>query len=106
MKRVIAGGRSVGLLSPDPGDLIFIRYISVINSLRSYFRTMRVLLIFKLIRHSSGLKPLGYVIKMSFREIAILLLYMGFGILMFSNLMYFAELRAQSEFTSIIAAFW
>lgn len=70
----------------------------------SCFKIMRVLRIFRLIKHVPGLWILVYTLKSSFGELILLLCFMMVGILLFSSLIYFAEDR--STFVSIPASFW
>ena len=71
------------------------------------FRVLRILRIFKLARHSESLKSLGQTISLSFNEFGILFLFLGLVVLLFSNLLYFAERDVPgTNFTSIPATFW
>lgn len=70
-------------------------------------RILRIARIFKLARHSSGLQTLTYALKRSFKELGLLLIYMGVGIFVFSALGYTMEQsHPETLFKSIPQAFW
>ena len=70
----------------------------------SIFRIVRVLRIFRLIKHVPGLWILVYTLKASVGELVLLTCFMSVGILVFSSLIYFADTR--ENFSSIPQAFW
>ena len=78
-----------------------------IRKLVSVFRIMRIMRIFKLARHSTGLQSIAYTLKNSYKELALLVLFMSMGVLVFSSLCYFAEKDDEDTmFVSIPATFW
>ncbi|XP_023319614.1 potassium voltage-gated channel subfamily B member 2 isoform X2 [Eurytemora carolleeae] len=89
-------------------------YLSpLLNSLDSVktvgqvLRILRIMRVFKMARHSRGLQGLGYTMKASYKELGLILMFVGIGILIFSALTYMSEKElASTKFTSVIDAFW
>ncbi|XP_041950164.1 potassium voltage-gated channel subfamily F member 1-like [Alosa sapidissima] len=70
-------------------------------------RILRVARVLKLARHSSGLQTLTFALRSSCGELALLLMYMGVGIFLFSALAYTLEQsHPETMFTSIPQACW
>lgn len=70
-------------------------------------RLMRVFRIFKLARHSAGLRSLGATLQHSARDLGQLLLFISVGVFLFSTLVYFAEKEAEeSQLRSIPMGWW
>jgi hypothetical protein len=98
---------------PFYGSLVLIsqpflyEYTNLIQKIVQVFRLLRIVRIFKLARHSNGLRLLGRVILQAYKELGLMCVFIGFGILVFSSLAYFAEKdQFETQFTSIPATFW
>ena len=52
---------------------------------------MRILRIFKLVRHFAGLQSLFYTLQQAYKELGLLLVLVAVAILTYSSLVYFAE---------------
>ncbi|CAA9993119.1 unnamed protein product, partial [Nesidiocoris tenuis] len=56
-----------------------------------FFSIVRILRLFKLTRHSPGLKILIHTFKASAKELALLVFFLVLGIVVFASLVYYAE---------------
>ncbi|KAK0136804.1 Potassium voltage-gated channel subfamily S member 1 [Merluccius polli] len=81
----------------DLGDL---------GKLIQVFRLMRIFRVLKLARHSTGLRSLGATLQHSYREVGILLLYLGVGVSVFSGMAYTAEYEEDVGLDTIPACWW
>ena len=71
------------------------------------FRIFRVFRLFRMARFVVGLRVLILTIKSSMRELALLLLVMAIGMVIFASLVYYAEFEVdQSDFPTIPSGFW
>ncbi|XP_066261384.1 potassium voltage-gated channel protein Shaw-like isoform X2 [Euwallacea similis] len=61
------------------------------NELLDFFSIIRILRLFKLTRHSPGLKILIHTFKASAKELALLVFFLVLGIVVFASLVYYAE---------------
>ena len=100
------------------GDLVEVRRIA------QFFRIMRIVRIFKLARHSTGLQSLGYTFRQSYKELGLLILFLTIGVrlinneqltnnfshqvLIFSSLTFVFEKDsiADTEFHTMFDAYW
>jgi len=71
------------------------------------FRIARIMRIFKLARSSQGLQAIAHTMKSSYKELSLLLLFVGMGMLIFGSLCYFVEKDAENTlYTSIPESMW
>lgn len=90
-----------------PFIVVFVLQITRALAVVKFLSVIRVLLIIKIARHSKNLQSFGYVMKMSYREFLILVMYLSIGVMIFSCFVYYAEMDQQgSSFVSIPASFW
>ncbi|XP_043495281.1 potassium voltage-gated channel protein Shaw-like [Polistes fuscatus] len=69
----------------------------------------RVLRLFKLTRHSPGLRILIHTFKASAKELALLVFFLAFGIVLFASLVFYAERlqeNPKNDFDSIPRGLW
>ncbi|XP_064598419.1 potassium voltage-gated channel subfamily F member 1-like [Liolophura sinensis] len=82
-----------------------LKYTSSYMDFISAISTVRVFRVFRLVGQCSGLRVFLFSLRAGFREIWLLVLLLGIGVLMFSSLFYFCE-RPTENIESIPAAFW
>ena len=70
-----------------------------------FTRIIRIFRVFRLIRHHRGLQILVFTIRASMKEILLLLLFLGIGMVIFASLIYYAD-QASGTFKSIPHSFW
>ncbi len=74
-----------------------------------FFSIIRILRLFKLTRHSRGLKILVHTFEASAKELFLLVFFLVLGIVIFASLVYYAErLQAnpRNDFKSIPEGLW
>ena len=93
---------SIALVREDVGgDLVEVRRIA------QFFRIMRIVRIFKLARHSTGLQALGNTMKANYKELGLLFLLLGMGAIMFASLIFvFEKEDEETTFKTMFDAYW
>uniref|UniRef100_A0A8D9EB56 Potassium voltage-gated channel protein Shaw n=1 Tax=Cacopsylla melanoneura TaxID=428564 RepID=A0A8D9EB56_9HEMI len=79
------------------------------SDILEFFSIIRILRLFKLTRHSPGLKILIHTFKASAKELTLLVFFLVLGIVVFASLVYYAErLQAnpENDFNSIPLGLW
>ena len=74
-----------------------------------FFSIIRILRLFKLTRHSSGLKILLQTFRASAKELMLLVFFLVLGIVIFASLVYYAEriqVNPTNDFSSIPLGLW
>lgn len=70
-------------------------------------KTLRIIRIFKLARHSTGLQALGNTMKANYKELGLLFLLLGMGAIMFASLIFvFEKEDAETTFKTMFDAYW
>ncbi|OXA51888.1 potassium voltage-gated channel protein Shaw [Folsomia candida] len=92
-------------------DLILQKFASHLENadILEFFSIIRIMRLFKLTRHSSGLKILMQTFRASTKELTLLFFFLVLGIVIFASLVYYAErLQAnpQNDFNSIPLGLW
>ena len=92
-------------------DLFLQQYVSHIKNadVFEFFSIIRILRLFKLTRHSSGLKILLQTFRASAKELMLLVFFLVLGIIIFASLVYYAERIApnpNNDFKSIPLGLW
>ncbi|KRT85779.1 ion channel, partial [Oryctes borbonicus] len=79
------------------------------SDLLEFFSIIRILRLFKLTRHSPGLKILIHTFKASAKELGLLVFFLVLGIVVFASLVYYAEKlqnNPNNSFKSIPEGLW
>lgn len=92
-------------------DLLLQNFASHVENadILEFFSIIRIMRLFKLTRHSSGLKILIQTFRASAKELTLLVFFLVLGIVIFASLVYYAE-RMQpnphNDFNSIPLGLW
>lgn len=70
------------------------------------FSIIRILRLFKLTRHSGGLRILIHTFKASAKELTLLVFFLMLGIVVFASLAYYAEKLEVSAFKILLSVLW
>ena len=92
-------------------DLVLAHFASHLENadVLEFFSIIRILRLFKLTRHSSGLKILLQTFRASAKELMLLVFFLVLGIIIFASLVYYAERIApnpNNDFKSIPLGLW
>ena len=70
-------------------------------------KTLRIIRIFKLARHSTGLQALGNTMKANYRGLGLLFLLLGMGAIMFASIIIVFEKEAEdTTFKTMFDSYW
>ncbi|KAI5637831.1 ion transport protein domain-containing protein [Phthorimaea operculella] len=92
-------------------DLTLQKYASHVENadILEFFSIIRIMRLFKLTRHSSGLKILIQTFRASAKELTLLVFFLVLGIVIFASLVYYAEriqTNPHNDFNSIPLGLW
>lgn len=92
-------------------DLILQKFASHLENadILEFFSIIRIMRLFKLTRHSSGLKILMQTFRASAKELTLLVFFLVLGIVIFASLVYYAEriqANPHNDFNSIPLGLW
>ena len=79
------------------------------SDILEFFSIIRIMRLYKLTRHSSGLKILIHTFKASAKELILLIFFLILGIVVFAALIFYAEriqYNPENDFTSIPVGLW
>ncbi|CAH8625227.1 unnamed protein product [Heterobilharzia americana] len=102
----------IGALLSFYTEVILLKYNVneiIISPIVEFFSIVRVMRLFKLTRHISGLKILILTFKASAKEFSLLIFFLGVFIVLFAALIYYAErlsTNPRNDFTSIPIGLW
>lgn len=88
---------------------LFILYIGQTKADLEFFSIIRIMRLFKLTQHSSGLKILMHTFRASAKELMLLVFFLVLGIVIFASLVYYGERltdNPDNQFQSIPLGLW
>jgi hypothetical protein len=99
------------LSHPFSVDLCLQKFASHLENadILEFFSIIRIMRLFKLTRHSSGLKILVQTFRASAKELTLLVFFLVLGIVIFASLVYYAEriqTNPHNDFNSIPLGLW
>ena len=78
-----------------------------VSKVMQVFRIARIMRIFKLARSSVGLQSIAHTVKTSWKDLGLLFMLVGMGMLVFGSLLYYIESEeVDTGFTSIPQGMW
>lgn len=92
-------------------DILLQKFASHLENadILEFFSIIRIMRLFKLTRHSSGLKILIQTFRASAKELTLLVFFLVLGIVIFASLVYYAEriqANPHNDFNSIPLGLW
>ncbi|XP_019881844.1 potassium voltage-gated channel protein Shaw isoform X1 [Aethina tumida] len=92
-------------------DLVLRKFAAHLENadIMEFFSIIRIMRLFKLTRHSSGLKILIQTFRASAKELTLLVFFLVLGIVIFASLVYYAEriqTNPKNDFKSIPLGLW
>jgi potassium voltage-gated channel Shaw-related subfamily C protein 1 len=86
-----------------------LNHMNIDNDVLEFFSIVRIMRLFKLTRHSPGLKILIHTFQASAHELSLLVFFLVLGIVIFASLIFYAEriqYNPRNDFTSIPVGLW
>ena len=78
-----------------------------VGRIMQVFRIARIMRIFKLARRSVGLQSIAHTVRTSWKDLGLLFMLVGMGMLVFGSLLYYIENNVEdTSYISIPAGMW
>ena len=93
---------------PNPEEEVEEEKWGEMGNIMQVFRIARIMRIFKLARRSVGLQSIAHTVRTSWKDLGLLFMLVGMGMLVFGSLLYYIENDPDTEtgFVSIPAGMW
>ena len=92
---------------PNPEEEVEEEKWGEMGNIMQVFRIARIMRIFKLARRSVGLQSIAHTVRTSWKDLGLLFMLVGMGMLVFGSLEYFIENEEpETGFTSIPQGMW